>query len=344
MMKKYRNIKILVILLILFQISFATAPKVGTSAAAQLLIPMGARNVAMGGADISDIDGPEAIYWNPAGLANVGTASATFNYLNYFADMKVSYLAAGMNAGRAGVIGLSVQTLDFGSWEKTTVWQPEGTGEMIEPNFMTFGLTYAKRFTDRILFGANAKIIQENVESMSASGFGFDLGIQYVTPFGLSFGVTMKNVGSKMKYDGTDIEFDSEIDYADPNATTRITRLVMADSDLPASLNLGLGYNYEVNEMADINLAGTFANEAYGLQKLHFGGEAILKDMIALRGGYIYNIYPDDYPFEENSEYGFSFGAGINVNLGGTDFMIDYAYRPMETFDANQYFSISFGM
>jgi hypothetical protein len=344
MMKSFRYIKILVLVLILFQLSFGTGPKVGTTGAPQLWIPMGARNVAMAGADISNITGSEAMYWNPAGLGAVESASATFNYMNYFAEMNVTYLAAAFNAGRAGVLGISFQTLDMGSWEATTVFMPEGTGEMIDPNYMTVGLSYAKRFTDRILFGATGKVISNSVERMSATAFAADVGLQYVTPFGLSMGITLKNYGGKMQWDGTDIEFDSDIEYSDPNATTRKTKLTMAQADLPTSMNIGIGYKYQVHEMAVLNLAGAFCNEAYNLNTIRFGAEAVVKEMISLRGGYIHHIYPDDYPMKEESEYGLSMGAGLKLNVSGTDLYIDYAYRPMETFDANQYFAISFGL
>ncbi|MCF7886254.1 MAG: PorV/PorQ family protein [Candidatus Marinimicrobia bacterium] len=342
-MKDIKSIKILVLLLILLQLSFGNAPKIGMAGAPELLIPMGARNVSMGGADISNIAGPEAIYWNPAGLGKVQNVEATFNYMNYFADMNVSYVATGINAGQVGVIGLSFQALDIGSWEETTIWMPEGTGQSIEPTYMTVGVTYARRFTDRILFGANGKVIREDVGKMSASGIAFDLGLQYVTPFGVSFGVTMKNLGSEIKYDGTPIEFDSDIDYSDPNATTRKTKLDMASHELPASMSLGLGYNYDLGQMGQINVASSY-NHTYYLDKGRFGAEYVFNNMISLRGGYVMNFYPEDWPREEESQFGLSLGAGLNLDVGGTALMIDYAYRPMSDFDANQYFAISLGL
>ena len=344
MMKKFRYIKILVLLLILLQLSFGTAPKIGTAAAPQLLIPMGARNVAMGGADISSISGPEAAYWNPAGLGMVKNISFTANYMNYFADMNVTYLSAALNTGGLGVLGFSFQAIDIGSWEQTTINSPEGTGKMIDPNYMTVGLSYAKRFTDRILFGANAKVISNSIENMKASGFGFDLGLQYITNFGFSMGITMKNYGGKMEWDGSDIEFDSDVEGANPNATTRKTKLIMGKADLPASMNIGIGYKYTINEEFNMNFASTFCNESYGINNLRYGTEGTYKDMVFLRAGYIQYLYPDDYPMDEESEYGVSFGGGIKLNLGGKDLFVDYAYRPMDTFDANQYFAISFGL
>jgi opacity protein-like surface antigen len=208
---------------------------------------------------------------------------------------------------------------------------------------MTLGVTYARRFTDRILFGANAKFIREDIGKMSASGYAFDLGLQYVTPFGISFGVTMKNLGSEISYDGTPIEFDSDIEYSDPNATTRKTRLDMATHELPASMSLGIGYSYGVGDIGKLNLASTY-DHTYYLDKGRFGAEFVFNDMIAVRSGYVMNFYPEDWPTEEESQFGFTLGGGLNLDVGGTALMIDYAYRPMADFDANQYFSISLGL
>jgi len=333
----------LIVLLIISTQIFASAPKMGTSGATELLIPMGARSVSMAGANIAGVKGAEAIYWNPAGLSNVKTGEAMFSYMSYFADMKVTYLAAGVSAGELGVIGLSVQVLNIGDIAVTTWDSPEGTGEIINPNYLTLGLTYSKRFTDRILFGTSAKVISERVGTMNASAMAFDFGLQYVTPFGIGFGVTLKNLGSKVQFDGTAIEFDSEIPYSGPTATTRKTKLDMAKAELPTSMNMGLSYKYDLNDMAGLTLTGAYSNNAFELDHVKIGAEFGLMNLLFVRAGYVSYMYPDDWEWSKDSQYGLSFGMGLNLNLGGTDFMFDYANRPMALFDANQYFSVSVG-
>ena len=44
--------------------------RTGTGGASQLLIPVGARDLAMGGSTISTTYGIEALFWNPAGAPN----------------------------------------------------------------------------------------------------------------------------------------------------------------------------------------------------------------------------------------------------------------------------------
>lgn len=345
MNKKYFLIFTLIALLLTAQWLLASGPKVGTNGAAELLIPMGARNVALGGANIASIKGTEAIYWNPAGLTMMSKASeATFSYLDYFADIKVSYLAAGTQIGNFGTLGLSLQSLNVGEIDVTTVEAPEGTGATIQPDFLTLNATFSKKFTDRINFGANFKVISQSVGNMHGSAMAFDFGLQYVTPWNMAFGVVMRNLGSSIKFDGTGIEFDSEIPYANPNATSRKTKLDMASNDLPASLNLGVAYSYVLGASQKLNVSGIYANNSFAIDHVSGGLEYAFKDLVFLRGGYSALLFPEDYPsgLDSESQFGLTFGVGCNIPLGTTTMMLDYAYRDMKLFDANQYFSVGF--
>ncbi len=333
---------LLLVLLVGAGVGFASAPKLGTAGAVELLIPMGAQNVGMGGANIANIAGSEAIYWNPAGLSRIQNVDVGFNYMSYFADMNVSYLALGARAGKFGVVGFSLQALGIGEIPVTTIANPEGTGEIVKPTFLTLNATYARAFTDRIHFGLNAKLISEQIGDMSASAVAFDFGLQYTSPFGVDVGVVMRNYGTKLQFDGTGIEFDSDIPFANPNATTRKTKLDMAANDLPASLSMGVAYRYQINDMHGLHIAGQYSNNSYTLDGLKVGVEYNLDKMFFLRGGYDYTMYPSDYPSQaKEDQYGFTLGAGFHLLLNGRNIMFDYAYRNMDLFDANQYFSIS---
>jgi len=342
MRKKYILIGILTLLLICTQM-FGSAPKMGTNGATELLIPMGALSTALGGSNIACVSGTEAIYWNPAGLSNMKNGEASFSYMNYFANMNVTYLAAGFNVGSFGVIGVSAQVLDIGEIKVTTWDSPDGTGEIISPNYLTASLTYSKRFTDRILFGTNAKVISERVGTMNASAVAMDVGLQYLTPFGVGFGVTLRNFGTEMQFSGEAIEFDSEIPGAGPNSTSRKTKLDMASAELPTSMNIGLSYKYDMNYFGNVNFSAVYNNNAFELDHLSFGAEYDIMNKLFVRAGYMAYMYPDDWDWDKDLEYGLSYGLGLNLDMGGNSFRFDYAARPMETFDVNQYFSISIG-
>lgn len=331
-----------IVVLLGAQFAFAGGVKLGTAGAPELLIPMGARNVAIGGSNIANVQGVDAIYWNPAGLSRLSGAQASFTYMDYFADMSVSYIAIGAKVGSFGVIGLSLQSLDIGKIPVTTVDQPEGTGQELSTNFITFGATYSKALTDRIQFGLNAKIVSEKIGVMSAMAMAFDFGLQYVSPWGVDFGVTMRNYGSNLKYDGTGIEFDSGIPFANPNATTRKTKLDMASHELPTSLNMGVGYRYQLSEEHVVNISGLYGNNNFTLDEINTGIEYGYNSFFFLRGGYNVPLYPDDFPetVKDDYQYGFTAGFGLHLNVGNNLVSFDYAYRDMKTFDGNQYFQI----
>ncbi len=343
---KIKYAVVIVLLLTLFlntQSGLGSGRRQGTAGAVELLIPMGARCVGMGGANIANVRGSESIYWNPAGLAMLSGTEATFNYMSYFADMNISYLSAGSNIGALGSIGVSLQVMDIGNISITTIENPEGTGEVLSPNFITLNTTYSRAFTDCINFGVNVKFISERIGNMSARAFALDLGLQYVSPFGIDFGVVMRNIGTSLKYGGTGIEFDSAIPFSNPNATSRKTMLDMASHELPATFSMGLGYRYNFNEIHGLNFAGIYMNNNFNYDQLVAGVEYSLNDMFFGRVGYNHPLYPDDYPGGSGDyQYGLALGFGAHLSLGSRMVMFDYAYRDMDLFDANQYFSIGF--
>lgn len=342
---KYLIIPLVLILLLAGAGSaLASGKKLGTAGAVELTIPMGARNIGIGGSNIANVGGTEAMYWNPAGLSRIQGGEASFNYLNYFADMSVSYIALGTGMGKVGTLGFTLQALNIGDINVTTMENPEGTGEVLNPNFITLNGTFARQFTDRINFGLNAKMVYEKIGNMSASAIAFDFGLQYLSPWGVDFGVVMRNYGSNLKYDGTGIEFDSAIPWANPNATTRKTKLDMAAQELPASLSMGLAYGFKLKDWNKLNLSASYTSASYGLEMVNGGVECVLKDMFFARAGYNLPIYPDGYPeTAKEYAYGLSFGFGAHVLFNGKTIKADYGYRLMDQFSGQNFFSIGVG-
>jgi hypothetical protein len=341
---KHLIISALVILLLVSANDlFAGERKLGSAAAPELLIPMGARSIGMGGGNIANVQGAEAIYWNPAGLAGLENAEASFTYMTYFADMKVSYLAMGYTMGDIGTFGFSLQALDIGNIDVTTIEEPEGTGEALTPNYITINATFSKMMTDHILFGINTKLISERIGNMSASAVAWDFGLQYRSEVNIDFGITLKNIGTNMQFDGTGIEFDSSIPFANPNATTRKTKADMASNELPTSLNIGVAYRQNITEEHRINLTSTYASNSFNIDQIITGVEYGFQDFVFLRAGYEAPLFPSNSAFAtDDYQYGMTFGAGLNLDVGGSMMTFNYAYRDMLTFDGNNYFTLGF--
>src|SRR5665647_206260 len=141
---------ILILLVVMFAASISYAgprKKYGTSAAPELLIPVGSVGTSLLGSNMSYISGVDAMYWNPAGLANINsrTGEAMFSHVNYFADMKIEYVTVASKIGNLGVIGAGVKSFNIGEIEQTTETAPEGTGAIFKPTYITANLSFARQ-------------------------------------------------------------------------------------------------------------------------------------------------------------------------------------------------------
>ena len=131
--------------------------RTGTSGSAQLLIPVGARGIALGSSYSAGISGLNAIYYNPAGLsASKHSAEATFSHMQSFGDMGVDYAAVGAQFQGFGYLAFSVKSLSFGDIDLTDERNPDGTGATWSPTFVALGLTNSRALTDRIRAGVTA--------------------------------------------------------------------------------------------------------------------------------------------------------------------------------------------
>ena len=121
--------------------------KVGTSAAPELLIPVGSIGTSLGGSNLSSVTGVDAIYWNVAGLSSINTNSAEvmFSHVTYFADMKLEYFGAAAKLGSLGVLGVTIKSLNIGEIAKTTEYEPDGTGEVFKPNYVIANIGFARQ-------------------------------------------------------------------------------------------------------------------------------------------------------------------------------------------------------
>jgi hypothetical protein len=308
--------------------------KKGTAGASELLIPFGARGFSLGGSTVSVASGIEAVTWNPAGIAvTENSVEIFFSHMEYLADLNVNSAIINSKLLDYGSIAFSVKSLDFGKIEETTEDNPEGTGNYFSPSYLTFGLSYSKRISDRLSAGITGKYILEKFFHTSATGIAFDAGIQYVAGnTGLIFGIVLKNVGPSMKFEGTDL--DRTINLNPAEGSSRVVRINTAPFEMPSSLELGFAYEKYISEKNHFILTGSFENNNYGNDLYKTGVEYSFDNVIFLRTGYIL------VPEEANYIYGISYGIGIKQKISGIDFMIDYGYRPTKYFSSNSLFNI----
>lgn len=331
------------IVILMFSFSFLLAgdlARLGTTSGMQLMIPVGAKAIAMGGASLGSVAGAEAIYWNPAGISSSHQSEVFFNNMQYIADINVNYLAFVYNGRNIGSFGLHLKSLDFGDINETTEMMPDGTGNTYTPSFIVAGLTYSRMLTDRITAGVTGKVIYESIMETSANTLAFDVGVQYTFGKNVYVGVTMKNVGGKMTYDGRNLERTFEIPSSSLITDNGYFRGVSLASDIPSTFSAGISYVKNVNEENSVLLNGTFTNSNASSDLLYGGIEYGFKDLFFLRGGYNQQLQST-----EDQIFGFSLGAGVKYPIGTFDFYFDYAFRQLtDYFDTNHIFTIKLGL
>ena len=256
----------------------------GTEGAPELSIAVGPRGAALGGTVVGDVSGVEAMFWNPAGLGALGRTEAMFSHTQYFADMKLNYVGVATNMGAFGVVGFAAKVLSIGDVIVTTESAPEGTGEIAQPTFTVLGLTWAKQFTDRVLFGVTGNLVNEHVIQQNATGVAFDFGFQYMTGWrGLKLGMVMKNFGPSMTYDGPGTEISLLPDDQDPSSQPRIFSTQSASFELPSYFTMAASMDVYRQAAYRVTALGALQNNNFQGNALRAGVEWDYRDQIALR-------------------------------------------------------------
>ncbi|PLX29078.1 MAG: hypothetical protein C0600_09040 [Ignavibacteria bacterium] len=320
--------------------------KEGTAAADQLLIPVGARGIALGSAYTAGITGIEAIYYNPAGLSgSTHGVEVLFSQMNGLDNDGVSFFGVGSNFEGFGHVGFSVKAFSFGDILITDERQPDGTGAVYSPTFLTLGVTYSRALTDRIRSGVTINLISEELDRVSASGFAFDIGVQYAGLAGvegLELGVSLRHIGGNMKYDGTGLL--RMVNEVDADRDNQLLKIESAGFQLPTSLEIGMAYRRSLDEMHDIALMGSFENNNFLADQYRLALEYTFSKTLSLRGSYpIAGNDKTDLDGGAGYMYGPAFGVGLQQWMGNAKLYLDYAYRVREVFDGQHVFTFRVG-
>ena len=317
--------------------------RAGTAAAPELLIPVGARDMALGGAAIATSTGIGALHWNPAGLARARSeAQLLFSTMSYLAGIRVNYAAVGGRFRRLGSMALSLKALDFGAIPITTSSLPDGTGATYSPTFLTTGLSWARPLSGRIALGGTMHYIFNRVERVSATGLSFSAGLQYADLGdigGLDLGVVIKHIGSRLRYDGPALLRPGRLDeLRRPNAVYKIEA---SSADLPSTFEIGLGYSYNPSASGRAELSLVFQHHNFAHDQWKIGSEYVYRDFFAARGGF---EYADDGA-DNTHIFGTSFGFGLQLDLAGLEnVQLDYAYTTVDFFDPLNTFTFRVGL
>jgi hypothetical protein len=336
-MRKYIPLMLGLLLVIHAQAFAQTVTKTGTTSAGFLAIDVGPRAIGMGSAYVSVANDATAMYWNPAGIAGLESFQAIFTNSKWIEDLSFNYAGAVLAFGDFGNVGVNATFLTMDPIERTTILNPDGTGEFFDAGSYAVGLSYARQLTDRFSIGVNAKYINERLYHSAASGVALDVGALYHTQFkGLTLGMSISNYGTKMKLDGRDLQIQYDADQSVAGNNPNINARLQTDRfDLPLTFRFGVSFDalkgaYDSNLLLSVDAL----HPSDDLEYVNIGGEYVFHDMFFLRGGY-------KELFAKDSEQGLSLGGGLRYSFAGTTtFKLDYSYDDFGVFDAIHTYSV----
>ena len=315
--------------------------RAGSAGSTQLLMQPWARTGGWSASNLASVSGMEAMAFNVAGLAFTEGIDIGYGYTNYM-ENSVNTLGLAFRLGESSsTIGVNVFFIDYGDIDVTTGDFPEGGVGQFSPNFLTIGLSYAKVFSNSIYGGLTLKLISERTSNVGATGFALDAGINYVTgpKDNFRFGITLRNVGSKMKFQGDGLDVQGTVQ----NTQSVVTLKELSQGyDLPAQMGLGVTYDWYVAEDHIVEFKFTFLANSFTKDNFNFGVGYSFKRIVNVNIGYMLeNGINNDV--DRNTVYtGLSGGLGVNIPLGkgGSKLGLDYAYRATNPFNGFNQFTL----
>jgi hypothetical protein len=318
--------------------------RVGECGSQELLINPWARSSGWGGVGIATSRGIEAMYTNIAGVAFTQRTEIVFAHTIWLKGSGVSINTFGLSqkVGETGVIGVGVMAMSFGNIQRTTVDLPEGGIGTYTPSLMNINISYSKMFSNSIYGGLNVKIISQKTSNLSVSGFAIDAGIQYITgeKENIMFGISLKNVGPRMRYKGDGLAVNGTVTNA-PYSQTVEQR--SAEFELPTTLNIGVAYDFIISDKHKITLAGAFISNSFGKDQYIVGLEYKMMDYLYLRGGYAMEKGTFKKADRTNALTGPHAGVTVQVPVNkkkGSTIGIDYSYRATNPFQGVHSFGV----
>ena len=299
--------------------------RAGTASLTFLKIGVGARAVSMGGAYVAMANDVSSMYWNPAGLAQIGHHELMVSHLDWLVDIDLEYLGYVHQVGSQVAIGTFVEFLHMADMPVTTEYNPYGNGTYFQYSDLSTGISTSIRMTDKFSFGVTLKYVRENLADLIMDGFMVDIGTYYWTGFRtLRIAAAMRNFGPELRPDGS---------YERKEIDGSIKDTQYESFSPPTVFTLGVAMAVLENEAKTHVVTGTLQmnHPMDDAENYILGAEYLWRNLLSLRSGY-----------RMNSEVSpLSFGTGLMLKVAGKRFKFDYSYSDYEFLNDTQ--QISFG-
>jgi len=284
-------------------------PNAGTTGANFLKLIPSARALALGGAFTGLSDDVDALYFNPAGILQIKGKEVSISHSELYQGLRHNFAGYIFPVGE-DIFGISVtgfytqNDLERRTWEIENnpyepITEPEG---YFNAYSISVQASFAREILEKVSGGISTKIIRETIDEISAYSFAVDLGLLYPYKKNLIFGLSIKNIGTPIKF-------------------------IRKEFILPLEINIGASYlfNKKVKIVADIGQPiDDFLIIRSGVEYSPF-------EVLYLRTGYNYRFYNDDLLS------GLCVGFGTKFR----SLYFNYAFLPYNVLGASHHFSFS---
>lgn len=339
----------------------------GTTTGEFLLLGAGARGAALGNSAAALLTGPTALYWNPAGIAEMARPGVSLSTYEYIAETRYSWggIAFPFNDGQSA-IGFQMGTFGFSDQPIYSVTSPDGDGSTYGVSETFYGLSFAQNFSDRFSAGITGKLINSKLAKVSASGFAVDFGTSFHAlvaekPIRASF--VIANLGTSLQHSG--VGLDVSVNRPPPPLQVDVpqdpqpARYQTESFNLPVVFRVALAYDFVSTAMTRVTVLGSFEQPNNSNPGGGGGLEWALTNIsqsgfsVMARGSYMYQ--PDNH-FEASGQVsqgsgfssaigddrkldGLALGGGLMYSRDSFGLGLDYAYRHLGVLGGTNLFS-----
>ncbi len=211
---------------------------------AWLKLNPGARGIALGDAYLSVANGPEAIFWNPAGIGKGNGWKANFTHWQHFKGIRYEFLGLSTERG-CNAYGLGLSGIFTGEIEHYNDTQ-KLLGEYRAYDFLG-SLSYTRRLDEGLYFGGTIKWIHERIYIYELSNWALDFGVIYNVYPNLWIGGTLANLGYSSAFENEKIKLPRC--WKIGASYEKGKGLVSLDINkyIDAVLEAGIGVEYRIN-------------------------------------------------------------------------------------------------
>lgn len=276
----------------------------GTSSLQFLKIGVGGRATGMGETFVAVANDISALFWNPAGLMQFSQYGVYFSHSEWLVDLRHEFVGGIYRFGNNNALGLSITALHTPAMQKTTEFQPNGTGEYFRFGDLGIGLTFARRLTEQFSFGVTLKYVEETLAELKMRGVMFDLGTYYWTGLASTrFAVTISNFGPQVKPSGSIKNYLGQ------------TVSDFQSFPPPTMFRIGIAYDPIDTKTNKLTTSVQLNHPNDNAENINIGAEYSYKDFIFFRSGYKFNVESENY----------SGGIGLKVPLKIATGTVDYS-------------------